>query len=164
MSIALPQLTDTQLTEVGFTTGQIKEVRKYLKIAGFERNAHQRGLCRRYSDAQRKVFAVTPEPRFSADKKAKKVRVKGYRIAWSLEEDTFAIETYLGYFDKGGALNNVDAVAEFQVRFPQRDYGSVNMKFAQIRRHDSWDRCDGLGASRQVREILAQIDADRFSA
>jgi hypothetical protein len=69
MTIALPQLTDAQLTEVGFTTGQIKEVRKYLKTPGFQRNAHQRALCRRYSDAQRQVLTVKPDARFTGGKK-----------------------------------------------------------------------------------------------
>jgi hypothetical protein len=79
MTIALAQLTDAQLTEIGWTNGQIKEVRKYHKVPGFQRNAHQRALCRRYSDAQRQVLDVTPEPRFSGAKKeaaARKPRVK----------------------------------------------------------------------------------------
>ena len=70
---ALPQLTDAQLTELGFTGGQIKEVRKYLKLAGFERNAHQRALCRRYSDAQRQLVAG-PKPRVSGGKKESTTR------------------------------------------------------------------------------------------
>lgn len=74
MSIALPQITDAQLTELGWTAGQIKEVRKYLKLAGHNRNAHQRGLCRRYSEAQRLVAAPAVEPRFSSGKKEKNSR------------------------------------------------------------------------------------------
>jgi hypothetical protein len=163
MTIALPQLTDDQLTEVGFTTGQIKEVRKYLKKPGCQRNAHQRALCRRYSDTQRQVFAVKPDARFTVQKTKKNSERAGRGANWSLAEDTYAVSVYMAYFGKGGALNNVKAVEEFQERFPQRDYGSVNMKFAQIRRHDNLDPCDGLGASRQVREILAQLDSARFA-
>jgi hypothetical protein len=164
MTIALAQLTDAQLTEIGWTNGQIKEVRKYHKIPGFRRNAHQRALCRRYSDAQRQVFTVTLDTRFTAVKAKKASKKAGRGVNWSLAEDTYAVVVYMAYFGRGSAHNNVKAVGEFQERFPQRDYGSVNMKFAQIRRHDSWDPCDGLGASRQVREILAQLDPDRFSA
>ncbi len=163
MTTAIKQLTDAQLTEAGWTTGQIKEVRKYLKVSGALRNAHQRGLCRRYSDAQRQVFTVKPDARFINQKVKESAKRVKRGSNWTLAEDTYAVAVYMAYFDKGGALNNVEAVEEFQDRFPQRDYGSVNMKFAQIRRHDSWDRCDGLGASRQVREILAQLDSTRFA-
>lgn len=57
-TVALPQLTDAQLGAAGWTPGQVKEVRKYHKVAGRARNAHQRALCRRYSDAQRQVYML----------------------------------------------------------------------------------------------------------
>jgi len=168
--VALPQLTDAQLTELGWTAGQIKEVRKYLKTPGFQRNAHQRGLCRRYSDAQRVVTPVTADARFTGGKvaKAKKVKAErrtGVKTRWSTEENKLAIEIYLAYFGpETGALNNEEAVALFQETFPARTYASVNMKFAQIRGLDGWDPCDGLSASDDTLDLLQSIDAVRFSA
>ena len=148
MTIALPQLTDAQLTEVGFTTGQIKEVRKYLKIAGFERNAHQRGLCRRYSDAQRQLSAVTPEPRFSNDKKAKATRRDGSRTRWTRPEADLLVTLYLQHvdeannrydrtvikaefnavFNRTGLGHNIAKLAGWDARYNVEGYGTANKK------------------------------------
>jgi hypothetical protein len=166
MTIALPQLTDTQLTEVGFTAGQIKEVRKYLKIAGFQRNAHQRALCRRYSDAQRQVFTVKPDARFTTTK----TKVKGTRRAttktrWSGEEFDLLISLYLKYVDGvNGVENGESIVSDFQAIYPDRTSAAVRLGVAQIKGLDAYHPANGMkDTSALLISKLVAIDPNRFA-
>lgn len=165
MTIALPQLTDTQLTEVGFTTGQIKEVRKYQKIAGNLRNAHQRRLCRRYSDAQRQFFAVTPEPRFPNDKKVKKTKgERGAKVTWTYEMNRLVCDLYFKWVTPhNGNENRADIVADFQDLFPGVPTSNIAHAIRRIKVYDPAHPCKGVGRpSAEVRQILAEMDT-RFA-
>jgi hypothetical protein len=162
MSNALPQLSDAQLIEVGFTAGQIKEVRKYQKMAGHLRNAHQRGLCRRYSDAQRQLFAV-------AAPKAKKAKARRTSQApaqdWTADQLKLMIQLYIKYVDAANQEDNREVITEeFLAQYPERNASGIKMVIMQIKRHDSQYDAVGLQSSQLIRELLTEVDAIRFSA
>ena len=148
METAIAQLTDAQLTEVGWTNDQIKEVRKYHKVPGFQRNAHQRALCRRYSEAQRQVFAVKLEARFTNDKKAKAPRRDRTVTRWTRPEADLLVNLYLQHvdeannrydrtvikaefnavFNRTGLGHNIAKLAGWDARYNVEGYGTANKK------------------------------------
>jgi hypothetical protein len=165
MSIAIAQLTDAQLTEIGWTKGQIKEVRKYHKVPGFQRNAHQRALCRLYSDAQRQVFAVTPDPKFTDAKKAKKAKgERGTRVTWTYEMNRLVCDLYFKWVTPhNGNENRADIVADFQALFPGVPSSNIAHAIRRIKVYDPAHPCKGEGQpSAEVRQILAEMDT-RFA-
>jgi hypothetical protein len=167
MTIALPQLTDAQLTEVGFTFGQIKEVRKYLKTPGFQRNAHQRALCRRYSDAQRQVFTVKPDTRFATTKtKVKGTRRAATKTRWSGEEFDLLISLYLKYVDGTNGVENRDRIVDdFQSVYPDRSASAVALGVCQIKGLDAYHPANGMkDTSALLISKLVAVDPNRFSA
>ena len=165
MSIAIAQLTDAQLTEVGFTAGQIKEVRKYLKVDGFKRNAHQRALCRRYSDAQRQVFAVKPDARFTTKKAKARLTSDAPAQGWTADQFKLMIQLYIQHVDPVNQEDNRERITEeFMAQFPERNPSGIKMVIMQIKGHDSLYDAVGLQSSPLLREILSELDATRFSA
>ncbi len=160
--VALAQLTDAQLTEIGWTNGQIKEVRKYNKIPGALRNAHQRALCRRYSDAQRQVFAVKPDARFTNGKKAK--GEIGAKDNFTYDENKLiCILYFLWVTPHNGNENRTNIVEDFQAAYPNRSRSSISHAIRRIKVYDPAHPCNGVGQpSSEVRAILADMDA-RFA-
>jgi hypothetical protein len=156
MTIALAQLTDAQLTEIGWTNGQIKEVRKYHKIPGFQRNAHQRALCRRYSDAQRQVYTVTvkaaPAPRNRGEE-------------WTAEENQLLVDLYLRYVrPTQGVRNRIRIREEFSAVYPDRT--SINIRLSTIAGLDKTNPAKGHGleaGSAALRDALRKADPSRFA-
>lgn len=167
MTIALLQATDAQLTDLGWTAGQIKEVRKYLKTPGHQRNAHQRGLCRRYSDAQRLLTPVAAKPRFTNGKatKAKKARAdRGSNVNFTYDENKLTCELYFKWVTPhNGNENRVNIVEDFQAVFSQRSGSSIAHAIRRIKVYDPAHPCKGVGQpSAEVRAILADMSA-RFA-
>jgi hypothetical protein len=163
MTTALKQLTDAQLTDLGWTAGQIKEVRKYHKINKAVRNAHQRALCRRYSDAQREVFAVKPDARFTAPK-AKRQRGEKTSVTWTTEMNRLVCELYFKWVTPhNGNENRADIVADFQALFPGVPSSNIAHAIRRIKVYDPAHPCKGTGRpSAEVRQILAEMDT-RFA-
>jgi hypothetical protein len=167
MTIAIKQLTDTQLTEAGWTTGQIKEVRKYLKVPGDLRNAHQRGLCRRYSDIQRQVFAIKPDARFiSPNTKANGTRRSSTKVRWAAEEFDLLISLYLKYVDGTNGVENRDLIVEnFQRVYPDRSASAVALGVCQIKGLDAYHPANGMkDTSALLISKLVAVDPNRFAA
>lgn len=165
--IALPQATDAQLSGLGWTAGQIKEVRKYLKIAGYQRNAHQRALCRRYSDAQRLLAPVAVKPRFTGGKavKAKKAKAeRGSNDNFSYDENKLICDLYFKWVTPhNGNENRANIVEDFQAVYANRSSSSISHAIRRIKVYDPAHPCKGIGQpSAEVRAILAEMDA-RFA-
>ena len=163
MTTALPQVTDAQLTELGWTPGQVKEVRKYLKTPGFQRNAHQRTLCRRYSDAQRTVTQVTPDARFTGGKvaKVKKTRdERGPNDNFTYDENKLTCDLYFKWVTPhNGNENRINIVEDFQAVFANRSRSSIAHAIRRIKVYDPAHPCKGVGQpSAEVRAILADMD------
>jgi hypothetical protein len=168
MSNALAQLTDAQLVTAGWTNGQVTEVRKYLKIAGFQRNAHQRALCRRYSEAQRVAYPVDKAPAFTTKKasKVKGVRRSSTKTRWSGEEFDLIISLYLKYVDGVNGVENAYAVREaFWALFPDRSSSAISLCLAQVKGQDSYHPAKGMkDTSALLISKLVAIDPVRFAA
>jgi hypothetical protein len=156
MTTALKQLTDAQLTDLGWTAGQIKEVRKYHKVSTALRNAHQRALCRRYSDAQRQVFAVTA-------KATPVARNRGEE--WTPEENQLLVDLYLRYVrPTQGTRNRIRIREEFAAVYPDRT--SINIRLSTIAGLDKLNPAKGHGpeaGSAALRDTLRKADAVRFA-
>jgi hypothetical protein len=167
-TVALPQLTDAQLEAAGWTLGQVKEVRKYHKIAGHARNAHQRALCRRYSDAQVTAYPVDKAPVFTAKKtpKIKGVRRSSTKIRWSAEEFDLLIDLYLKNVDGLNGVENRDqVVSDFQTVFPDRSGSAVALGVCQIKGLDTYHPAKGMkDTSAMLISKLQEVDPNRFAA
>ena len=57
VTIALRNLLDFELEAAGWTTGKIREVRRYLAMAARTRTAYQRQLCAKYQTLRREIIA-----------------------------------------------------------------------------------------------------------
>jgi hypothetical protein len=156
MSNAIAQLTDAQLVTAGWTNGQVTEVRKYLKTPGYQRNAHQRALCRRYSEAQRQIFAVKPDARFTNGKKAKATRERNKPQRWVAEKIDFVIDQYDHLVDTTqGVENRALYVANVLEAYPDTNPRSIPMMVGQIKKFDQAGHQEGLNGSALLRERLA---------
>jgi hypothetical protein len=104
------------------------------------------------------MFTVAPKvTQRKVTKATKKVR-------WTGPEFDFAIEVYLQFTVKGKvAVNNPVAVANFQNKFGNRNYGAVNMLFGQIRGLDNYAPQEGLtDTSQMLIDKLYAVDPERF--
>jgi hypothetical protein len=96
-------------------------------------------------------------------KKAPKATKK---VRWSGAEFDLAIQVYLTYtVGITTAVNNAEAVREVQKTYPNRNYGSVNMLFTQIRSLDVYAPQEGFDdtSSTLISKLFA-IDPVRFPA
>jgi hypothetical protein len=103
---------------------------------------------------------------FAADQKVaqRKAAKSNKKVRWTGAEFDFAIEVYLQFTVKGKvAVNNPVAVANFQDKFGNRNYGAVNMLFGQIRGLDNYAPQEGLtDTSQALVDKLYAVDPERF--
>jgi len=78
--ITLRHLTDAELAAAGWSTGEIRELHKYL--AKGATNAHQRRICQRYQALRRAVVAAETEAAAKAAKRAERYS----RTVYTLEQ------------------------------------------------------------------------------
>lgn len=93
-----------------------------------------------------------------------------YREAWLEEEDQLAGHYYYEMIDPSTGSGEVD-LANTLAGILNRTKASIHMKIAQIKKIDSLYQAhrdggsvEGLQGSNQIRQVMAEIDSERFSS
>ena len=154
----LATLTDEQLAAAGWTNGQIREIRKYVKIPTERRNAHQRNICRKYSDLKRKIAGETEK------KQTPRVNHTNTNARWTPEMCDLLVELYVKYNGGEGAENAGPIIDELTDAYPEAKSATICMSIAAIKRLDYANACHGLNGSAMLRDSLAAWNERNQSA
>ena len=92
-----------------------------------------------------------------------------YGEAWLREEDALVGHYYYEMIDPANGANSVHLTDVLEGILTNRTRESLEMKIAQIKKVDSLYRryrsggsVEGLSGTAQMREVMAEIDPDRF--
>jgi hypothetical protein len=115
-----------------------------------------------------KLPSSTARAKFTAlikEAVARRVRSSSVIQDWTADQLNLMIQLYIENVDPVNQEDNRELITEaFLAQFPERNSSGIKMVIMQIKGHDRLYDAVGLQSSQLLRELLSEMDADRFPA